>query len=234
MTKIFLDPGHGGCWPHGDPGAVNGSYYESSCNLQIALRLRDALTAYDAEVMLSRSDDSCPSLSARAAMANEWAADYYFSIHANAGSPWASGTLAVLQLGRTKNGELLLADMLTEAISDALEIPQRPISYQDVAVLRETTMPAVLLEVAFISNSEDCSLLFDAMSQIRVADAISRTLALYFGMALKNPALDPFAEDGEWAIKRGISDGTRADDVILRKEVWAMLRRLEENRSIHL
>lgn len=80
MAKIFIDPGHGGT----DPGAVGNGLQERNVNLQIALRVRDILlNEYDN--VTSRTGDQTVSLGQRTNAANSWGADYFLSIHINAG-----------------------------------------------------------------------------------------------------------------------------------------------------
>lgn len=83
MVKIFIDPGHGGT----DSGAAANGLLEKNITLQIALFLRDMLISeYDGvSVRLSRSIDQSVTLSQRTNAANSWGADYFVSIHINAG-----------------------------------------------------------------------------------------------------------------------------------------------------
>ena len=79
--KIFIDPGHGG----GSTGAVYKGRKEQDDCLRLSLAVRDILlTQKDVEVMLSREDDSNPSITERCNMANRWGAGYFCSIHRNA------------------------------------------------------------------------------------------------------------------------------------------------------
>src|SRR5690606_33324558 len=81
--NLMLDPGHGG---H-DPGAVAHGLREKDLTLDIAQRIRHMLEAeYEGvEVRLTRESDTDVSLSQRARMANQWGADFFLSIHVNAG-----------------------------------------------------------------------------------------------------------------------------------------------------
>src|SRR5690625_967948 len=83
MTKIFIDPGHGGS----DPGAVGNGLREKDLTLDIAKRiqkyLNDNYTGFT--IKLSRTTDKTLSLAQRTKMANDWKADYFLSIHINAG-----------------------------------------------------------------------------------------------------------------------------------------------------
>lgn len=79
-SVIVLDPGHGGK----DPGAVANGLREKDLNLQIAKRLRDYLKEQGCRVRLTREDDRYLKLSERTALANQWGADVFVSVHINA------------------------------------------------------------------------------------------------------------------------------------------------------
>ncbi|GGP12190.1 hypothetical protein GCM10011346_27200 [Oceanobacillus neutriphilus] len=83
MVKIYLDPGHGGS----DTGAVGQGLQEKHVTLAIALKIRNILNnSYQGhQIRMSRSTDSTVSLTARTNDANQWGADYFVSIHINAG-----------------------------------------------------------------------------------------------------------------------------------------------------
>jgi len=83
MIRIFIDPGHGGS----DSGAVANGLDDKNLTLDIAVRLRAILLGEyrGVEVRLSRETDTTVSLKQRVQMANSWGADYFLSIHINAG-----------------------------------------------------------------------------------------------------------------------------------------------------
>ncbi len=83
MTKIYLDPGHGG----NDPGAVGNGLREKDLTLEIGLKVRDILLRNyeNVEVRMSRTADTTLSLDQRTNDANTWGADFLISIHINAG-----------------------------------------------------------------------------------------------------------------------------------------------------
>src|SRR4051812_48521298 len=83
MFKLYLDPGHGGS----DAGAVGNGIMEKGVTLSIATQIRDILESeyQDVSVRMSRTGDSFLSLSQRTKDANAWGANYFMSIHINAG-----------------------------------------------------------------------------------------------------------------------------------------------------
>src|SRR5690625_3326805 len=83
MTKLFIDPGHGGR----DPGATANGLQEKDICLTIVLKLWDILNQeYDGHaIKLSRTTDQTMTLKERTDLANRFGADYLISVHINAG-----------------------------------------------------------------------------------------------------------------------------------------------------
>src|SRR5690625_1323086 len=81
MVKIYIDAGHGG---H-DPGAVANGLREKDLTLKITKHVRDYLKNYNCSVRMSRTNDKTLSLAQRTNDANRWGADFFLSIHINAG-----------------------------------------------------------------------------------------------------------------------------------------------------
>jgi len=148
--KIFIDPGHGGGI---DQGAQHYGLVEKDLNLNIALRVRSGLAELGYEVIMSREDDRAISLTERTWQANTLKADAFMSIHFNGfDSPQPEG-FEVLYYPSSFNGrrfaELILFNLRTvmpEHVNRGLK------ERKDLAVLRLTNMPAVLVECEFISN----------------------------------------------------------------------------------
>lgn len=153
--KIFLDAGHGGA----NPGAigVNG-LKESTANLDITLKLGQILTSWGYEVNYSRTTDVDLTLARRAELANEWGANYFVSIHCNSNlDPNIGGTSTFYYRSGT------VAQSFAQTVNYNLV---RQIELRDIgtfaanfAVLRLTRMPAILVEVAFLSNPYEAELL---------------------------------------------------------------------------
>jgi len=174
---IVLDPGHGG----DDPGAIGHLGGEEKwVTLPIALKAADILRQQGAEVLMTRTGDTNPGLSDRAALANDNNADVFVSIHAN----WSynsgiqgTGTHTYAppgtSLGQQRPARLRLASDLEESVTTALGLHNRGIFENDFEVLRCTNMPAVLVEVAFISNPWEGRLLGDSSFQHQAAAAIA-------------------------------------------------------------
>lgn len=93
MVKIFIDPGHGGT----DSGAVGNGLQEKALTLTIASKIRSILLAeyQNVSVLMSRTGDETVTLTQRTDAANVWGADYFLSIHINAGGVQAMRTLFI-------------------------------------------------------------------------------------------------------------------------------------------
>lgn len=159
MPKIFIDPGHGGK----DSGAVDNGLKEKDIVLYIALRmkyiLQDEYT--NAQVKLSREKDVFVDLSERARMANAWGANYFVSIHVNAGG--GTGFESYVHSSRPTTA-VAYQNVMHQAIMAAIAghgVRDRGKKAANFAVLRETRMPAILTENLFIDNAGDARLLKD-------------------------------------------------------------------------
>ncbi|MED4083657.1 peptidoglycan-binding protein [Halalkalibacterium halodurans] len=157
VVKIFLDPGHGGS----DSGAVSNGLKESDVVLDIARRTADVLrTQYSGvEVQLSRTGDTTVNLQDRANMANNWGADYFVSFHANAGG--GRGFETYIHNGSVSNETRVRQRDIHNYLISRIGIHDRGMKSANFAVLRETKMPAILIEYMFIDNATERSLLSD-------------------------------------------------------------------------
>ncbi len=155
--KILLDPGHGGK----DPGACGKTRKEKDVVLDVARALRVKLEKMEHTILLSRYSDVDTPLSSRTCKANEWGANIYLSIHCNgAVSPQAHGFEVWTSPGLTE------ADALASRILEAWKFRFPSVKLrQDWAdgdgdkesqfwVLRKTKMPAVLVELGFITHPD--------------------------------------------------------------------------------
>ena len=188
--KVVIDPGHAG--RNIDPGAVNGStgLQEADVALIISRLVENYLLAVGYEVKLTRTEweqAETDDLSYRTALANDWGADIFISLHCNsAENPRAEGYEVWTSPGDTLGDTL--ATSLYRQIAD--EFPDRKgrTDYSDgdpdkesrFYVLVHTDAPACLVEMAFISNEEEAALLADAAWQDRYARAIARGVTDYF------------------------------------------------------
>ena len=124
------------------------------------------------EVAYSRTEDVTVSLSKRAEMANSWGADYFISIHCNSNeNPVFKGTSTYCF--RLETTAARLAEYVNTALVDAIDTPDLGVMTANFAVLRRTSMPAVLVETAFLSNPEEAALLFEPVFRENCAIGIA-------------------------------------------------------------
>ncbi|GGF91497.1 hypothetical protein GCM10010912_40630 [Paenibacillus albidus] len=175
---IVIDAGHG---DH-DPGGVGATMkLEKVFNLSLALKVEQLLLKEPAfNVVMTRRDDSYPSNSRRADIANELGADAFLSIHANIadGKPNVRGTETYYYRKDSKE----LADVMHKHLLGATEFKDRKVKNNNYLVLTRSTMPATLLEVGFLSNATEEAILFSDEFQNRVAAAIVAGIKEYFGV----------------------------------------------------
>lgn len=153
--KIFIDPGHGGS----NPGAVSATgLQEATVNLDVALKLGRILQNWGYEIKYSRTENVTVSLTERSALANEWGADYFVSIHCNSNeSTSAAGTSTYFyRVGTVAES---FARVVNTNLVRQIELPDLGIFSANFSVLRRTVMPAILVELAFISNPAEARLL---------------------------------------------------------------------------
>ena len=181
--RIAVDPGHGG----DDPGAIGPSgETEADLVFPLAARFADLLEAEGAEVMLTRGPHDAPTDSQRARLANEAAADLLISLHLNAYPSevaegvasyyWEHGGIA------SEPGEHLagwLQDCLVAC--DAVDCRAHGKAYP---ILRETRMPAVIVEPGFITNPAECKRIADPVLAEVLVQAMVRGVRGYFRSAV--------------------------------------------------
>lgn len=179
MVRIFIDPGHGGS----DPGAVANGLYEKNLTLDIALRLRDILGEYTGvEVRMSRETDTTVSLDQRVQMANSWGADYFLSIHINAGG--GTGFESYIYTDALP-ASVTYQNIIHPEVVAATGFYDRGKKRANFYVLKYTKMPALLTENGFIDNANDAAKLKDPNFRQLIARGHANGLAKAFGLQKK-------------------------------------------------
>jgi len=179
---IVIDPGHGGKDTGGEAG-LRPDFYEKNITLAIGLRLRDVLTRSGATVIMTRTDDSFPALESRPQLANQHHADYFISIHAD-DSAIGRNTLAGTTIYFHAQNSLcrLMAADIGRRVSETSGISYNGVKSDTIrfrtgfAVLRESDMPAVLVETGYMNNDNDLAKLRDDGAQQRIAVGITAGL----------------------------------------------------------
>ena len=208
---IMIDPGHGGDPKYGgDPGAIGPSgVREKDVNLAVSEKLHSLMVNAGLEAYMTRVSDVDVALAKRAELANTIGADYFISIHSNASvSPTAHGTETYYYYGSAPGKKL--AEAVQAELIKATGLTDRGIKESGFYVLRATTMPAILVELAFLSNPEEERLLIDPKFQDKCAKAIWEGVKKVTGFVERTPILHaPRATLGQakaWAKGKGATD----------------------------
>ncbi len=171
--RVFINPGHsyGG---NPDPGACGCGLRESDVAASVGELVQKYLDAAGCTTELLQSRHN--SLSELSSAANAWGADVFVSIHCNsADSSMAKGT-ETFCFPYSKYGEILARCIQTQIVS-SLPVVDRGVKEANFHVLRETDMPACLVELAFICSESDAEML--RTRQDAFARAIARGVTDY-------------------------------------------------------
>ena len=175
---VVIDPGHGGT----QPGATSKSKKaEKDFTLAVGLKVQ-ALLEQEADIdfTLTRTTDVTVSLQDRAKLANDLNADVFISIHGNSIDPPANPSGS--ETYYTRDESIPLADVMQKHLVAATGLADRKVRYSSLHVTRETKMPAVLLEVGYLSNENDDYLMYTEEFQQRVAEGIVAGIKEYLGL----------------------------------------------------
>ncbi len=183
--KIFIDQGHN---PEGiNAGAEGNDIREQDITHPVGIYLRDILNQdgrFEARTSRNSPDEvlgtsNATSLAARVNMANSWPADYFISIHCNANvNPDVNGSEVYVYRADSVAGQLarFVLDAIVERVGTKNNgVRENPSLY----VLRRTSMPAILVELAYVSNAEDAQKLLN--DQYAFAYAIYEGILGYLG-----------------------------------------------------
>lgn len=173
--RVILDAGHGG----NDPGAISATgRFEKDATLPIASMVFERLQSEKLiQPAMIRDDDTYISPVGRAAAANKQGADLFISIHANTAS---SSSVKGTETYYWREDSLEFANVIHEALLQTFGSADRKVKKERFVVVKDTTMPAVLLELGFLTNKEDEAKLYDEQMQQRIADAIVAAIKKHF------------------------------------------------------
>ncbi|ALX48177.1 N-acetylmuramoyl-L-alanine amidase [Lentibacillus amyloliquefaciens] len=172
---IVIDAGHGGV----DVGAIGASgTYEKQFTNRTVQELKKELAILGADVILTRQSDHYISLASRVSLSNITDADAYLSIHYNSfpQAPDVTGIATYYGHDRDKN----LAADIQEALITETSADDRDIKQEDYYILRKNLQPSVLIELGFISNSEQEELLQTNIYQKKLVSGIIKGLNQFF------------------------------------------------------
>ena len=179
VVTIVIDPGHGGR----DPGAIGiGGLREKDVVSSIAYEVAAILEQSGVRVILTRADDREIDLDPRVQIAERADADLFVSIHANAISlerPDVNG----LETYYYSSG-YDLAQTIHQSILRALNIPDRGVRQARFYVIRNTSMPAVLVETGFVTGAQDARNFNDPNWRQQMSQAIASGILQYVQQGL--------------------------------------------------
>ncbi len=179
---IVIDAGHGGR----DPGASSVTKRtEKELNLSISLKLQRKLEDLGYSIIMTRDTDEYIDLYERARIANDSNADLFVSIHGNASTSSVHKGIQVLYCPAF-DSEIKESDQhpFAKSIMEALlagtgAIDKGIIQRPNLVVLRETKMPAVIVETGFISNPEEEKILYTEKYQDKIVESIVKGIEDY-------------------------------------------------------
>lgn len=221
MVKIFIDPGHGGT----DPGARANGLEEKSLTLAISLKIREFLLEYEnVQIRMSRDRDSSVTLQQRSSMANSWGADYFVSVHINAGGGEGYEDYIYTSPSRASVAN---QNIMHEEIIKHTSMVDRGKKRSNFHVVRATTMPAILTENGFIDNDRDAAKLRQSSFIERIARGHVNGLVRIFGLKRKTPPIAerkltgmiPNWSDWQWRETEAIFKKAR-EQGILSSDEW--------------
>jgi len=187
---VMLDPGHGGY----DPGAITSQgIYEKSINLQIAQKVKEMLKPSGIEVFLTREEDIdyVPNgvegrnvkkqidLNHRIDSSNEAKADVFVSLHVNATATGQNSGAETFYHYKAESGKRL-AVLIQQELIKIPGMNRRSAKPGDFYVIKNTSMPAVIVEVGYLSNPKEQKKLQQSWYQEQLSRAIAKGIANYF------------------------------------------------------
>ncbi len=175
---IIVDPGHGG----DDTGAIGpGDFHEKDVVLEISLYLKEQLEESGANVVMTRTEDQFVNLYDRPERIDQYEADLFISVHANAHAQDAPATEihGVMTLYNYAHNEEL-AQIMLDTMTEEIKLPAFRTWRRNIAVLRHPHIPSVLVEVGYMMHPEDNWYILHPRGQQEFARAMKEGLKEYF------------------------------------------------------
>lgn len=233
MKTVFLDAGHGGK----DGGAGGHGLLEKNEALDFTLRIGRRLQQFDVRVAYSRTDDTFIPLQTRSSKSNSSRADVFVSIHLNAVANANAQGFEIFHYPTSNAGKELATNISNEIVANKLYTKNRGIKVAKYSVLGKLTKaPATLVEMGFITNLGDVSLMQSKRAEM--VEAVVKGILKTIGVAYKpekstdkkpvipvdaNKPSDWAKDAWEFAIANGYTDGTRPKEITTREETMAMI-----------
>lgn len=195
-VKLCLDPGHGGS----DPGALGSGLREADVTLDVVLRLArlleldtlDTSGGGEWDVLLTRDTDRDVSLAQRTNLANAFGAASFLSVHMNSfSSSSANGTETYCWTGQSGSTSGALRNRCQAEALRAWGLVDRGVKEANFYVLRNTSMPATLVEGGFITSPIDSQRLADPNARQLLARGLLFALQEHHGYPRFDPGQGP-------------------------------------------
>lgn len=171
--SIVLDAGHGG----NDPGTViNDTILEKDINLAVTQKVAALLKEAGAAVSMIRETDEYVDLSDRNTRGNQITADLFLSLHCNSYEDDSSIDGLEMYYHRNSETSKQYAEAMTQYMKGTNTIHVRDASRQNMQVLRNSSMPAVMIEMGFLSNPAECENLNTPLYQDFLARMITTSI----------------------------------------------------------
>lgn len=191
---VVIDAGHGGS----DGGAATShdgvQYIEKNINLAVAKKVRDILTANGIKVEMTREGDTYPTLLERSELANSLGAAMFISIHSNSSADYPDASGIEVYYSSTNNGTSYgltskkLAETILKNLIKNTSAVNRGVKTAQHVVTRTSEMPAVLIELGFITNKDEALNLYSDAYQDLLASAIAGAVINTIGSVKIPPA----------------------------------------------
>jgi len=188
---IFIDPGHGG-EDYGTNTLEKPTAYEKNLTLSTAKLVRTYLKKRGYNVVMTREGDETVSLKDRASLANKGRASLFVSIHYNSAPNKSADGLEIYYYQSDKDrirsleSKMLAEDLLRRCCSN-VNAKVRGVKHGNFAVIRDTNMPAVLIEGGFLTNIKEQEKIRTAQYQRSLSQAIAASIDQYARRNLRSP-----------------------------------------------
>ena len=174
---IVIDPGHGGK-DFGCESFIKPKDLEKQMALHTALMVSKYLKKMGYKTMMTRKDDVFIPLKARAEFANTHHSALFVSVHYNSAESRQAQGVEVFyyksdESPKRSASSKLLAGVVLDQILKNTQAKSRGVKHGNFAVIRETKMPAILIEAGFLTNDEEALRLKDPVYQQRLAYSIA-------------------------------------------------------------
>lgn len=189
---VVIDAGHGGY----DPGAITKKgIYEKEINLEMAKQVQELLKPCGINVILTREEDidyvpegtrgrqtkKQADLNYRISMASQAKADAFVSLHLNATATGLNSGAETFYHSKSEEGKRL-AETIQKELIKVPEMNRRIAKPGDFYIIKNTPMPAVIVELGYISNPKEQIKLQQPWYQDQLAHAVAKGIANYFGL----------------------------------------------------